>query len=337
MKSFNQQRLTENESTSKKMERKFTSAMQKASQIENIMNKGKEQQQQGLKQQSQAFTEQGTITDVTVCKRELISTNVGSPPLASSLSWPDGSVVEKRRLDVANSVEVMESSRAKSQYVNPEEYQFFINAIEKLKATNLFHEEDIKCMSDEQIYDALVEHARKQKLKQRLMVAHQLSMSTAAGSSSLAYSAQACGESIDGKEDDDDLPIIMKNLHSVKSLKHFFEIRAKSTAAAMSAISQQFTNNDSSNNSNSEHCASNVNSPQLNQRSTKNRTELAVTVSSQTSTAPAVMSAPSHDIFMKSSNYLIEKSIKHGIGLANKVTFFIHVLAFFLQVCSKLQ
>lgn len=87
--------------------------------------------------------------------------------------------------------------------LNLDEFQFFINAVEKLKAAHLFHEDDLKKMTDEQIYDALVAHARKQR-----------NTNQESPNSSISQ--------ID-KEHDEDLPIIMRNLHSVKSLKHFLK------------------------------------------------------------------------------------------------------------------
>jgi len=303
------------------MERKFTSAMQKASQIENIINKPQ-------KYQHHSSNDHHTATDVAPTpawlKRQTSNANIAQPPPPPASSLP--TAVEKRPDFVVHVEDCFDGPRSKN-YVNPEEYQFFINAIEKLKATNLFHEEDIKRMSDEQIYDALVEHARKQKLKQRLMAAHQLSMSTAA-SSSLSHSTPAYNptnaglppESIDPKEDEEDLPIIMKNLHSVKSLKHFFEIRAKSTAAATSAMTQQF-NSGSCGPGDHHFSGSATNSPLLNPRIS--RAEFLAS-SSPPPPPPPLPSAsssngPSYDMFMKSSNPLIEKSIKHGMGLVNKV------------------
>jgi hypothetical protein len=267
-------------------QRKFTSAMQKASQIENIINKPPQKTNTATdsNQHHQHHTNDVISNTPSWLKRQTTNHQTPPPPPQEE-----------------------SESTTNQEYVNPEEYQFFINAIEKLKATNLFHEEDIRRMSDEQIYDALVEHARKQKLKQRLMAAHQLSMSTAAHYS---YSASlkdnsslqmgAAAESIDARDEDEDLPIIMKNLHSVKSLKHFFEIRAKSTAAATSALTQPFT----SVNLNEQTVASNAASPQINQRSLP---------------PPAPPLPGSHDVFIKSSNPLIERSIKHGVGLVNKV------------------
>lgn len=296
----------------KNIERKFTSAMQKASQIENIINKP-----QGLKNTVQ--TSNDTTTSVWFkrqsCSNTVEATQQPPPPPQPVTSQPSISI---EKTSDCIQVDELDSADSKND-VNPEEYQFFINAIEKLKATNLFHERDIKQMSDEQIYDALVEHARKQKLKQRLMAAHQLSMSTAA-SSSLAHPAPAFTppntntggpqlESIDAKEDEEDLPIIMKNLHSVKSLKHFFEIRAKSTAAAASlTMSQPFNNG--------ENQPSNTNSPQLNMRSSK--CDIAASPLCPPP-PPPLPNATSYDMFIKSSNPLLEKCIKHGIGLANKV------------------
>lgn len=104
---------------------------------------------------------------------------------------------------------------------NSDEFQFFVNAIEKLKAANLFHEDDLKKMTDEQIYEALIEHARLQKKGINPVV-----------------SGSLC-QSID--RDDEDLPIIMRNLHSVKSLKHYFEIKAKSVGENPSVGSPKHT------------------------------------------------------------------------------------------------
>ena len=74
-------------------------------------------------------------------------------------------------------------------------------------------------MTDKQVYEALVEHARDQKI----------SLPSIFLSSKSNHSK--CNEKIDSidkiGEEEDDFPIIMRNLHSVKSLKHFFEIRTK--------------------------------------------------------------------------------------------------------------
>ena len=154
---------------------------------------------------------------------------------------------------------------------NSSEFQFFITAIEKLKATSLFQEEDLKKMTDEQIYEALIEHARVQRSK------FNQTTSLFTPSSNVNHNLL---ESID-KEQEEDLPIIMRNLHSVKSLKHFFEIRAKST----------------NNNSNST-----IQSPLLQNKNTNLETKEAKSNALQ-------------DLFIKNSQ-LIEKSIKHGLGVA---------------------
>jgi hypothetical protein len=124
--------------------------------------------------------------------------------------------------------------------LNTDEFQFFMNAIEKLKAANLFHEDDLKKMTDEQIYEALIEHARIQKKVNYPVITD-----------------NAC-QSIDREEED--LPIIMRNLHSVKSLKHYFEIKSKSSSSEQTAHSpllknvpksQQDTSSESKNSSGS--------------------------------------------------------------------------------------
>jgi hypothetical protein len=159
---------------------------------------------------------------------------------------------------------------------NSAEFQFFINAIEKLKATNLFQEEDLKKMTDEQIYEALIEHARTQRYKFGMS---QNQNKIQLNQQQIAYNHTLL-ESID-KEQEEDLPIIMRNLHSVKSLKHFFEIRAKSN------------NTHNINNSN-------VQSPLLHAKN--NNLEDKETKSNVL-----------QDLFVKNSQ-IIEKSVKHGIG-----------------------
>lgn len=74
-------------------------------------------------------------------------------------------------------------------------------------------------MTDKQVYEALVEHARDQKI----------SLPSIFLSSKGINTTSSVKKDIVGKivEEEDDLPIIIRNLHSVKSLKHFFEIRTK--------------------------------------------------------------------------------------------------------------
>lgn len=163
--------------------------------------------------------------------------------------------------------------------MNSAEFQFFINAIEKLKATNLFQEEDLKKMTDEQIYEALIEHARTQRSKFGMSLNQNKPLNQ---QQQIVYNP-ALLESID-KEQEEDLPIIMRNLHSVKSLKHFFEIRAKSSSNATN-----ITN-------------SNIQSPLLHVKN--NCIEEKETKSNVL-----------QDLFVKNSQ-IIEKSVKHGIGQA---------------------
>ena len=132
-------------------------------------------------------------------KRELESEPM--PPVFESLNSP-------AKEDDAYFCE-NENSNSNGSEINSDEFQFFMNAIEKLKAANLFHEDDLKKMTDEQIYEALIEHARMQKKATYPVV-----------------NENFC-RSIDKEEED--LPIIMRNLHSVKSLKHYFEIKSKTS------------------------------------------------------------------------------------------------------------
>jgi len=182
-------------------------------------------------------------------------------------------------------IEEKEADEGKTAYscngndFNSAEFQFFINAIEKLKATNLFQEEDLKKMTDEQIYEALIEHARTQRYKFGLSQSQNKIQPNQQQQQQITYNHSLL-ESID-KEQEEDLPIIMRNLHSVKSLKHFFEIRAKSNAHNI--------NN------------SNVQSPLLHAKN--NNFEDKETKSNVL-----------QDLFVKNSQ-LIEKSVKHGIGM----------------------
>ena len=111
----------------------------------------------------------------------------------------------------------------KSTDFNADEFGYFLKAIEGLKASNLFQEEALSQMNDQQIYEALIEHARTQRTQSFA----QASFSTpfqavdsprSTGLKRLASIDKYCDQ-------DEDLPIIIRNLHSVKSLKHFFEIR----------------------------------------------------------------------------------------------------------------
>ncbi len=85
-------------------------------------------------------------------------------------------------------------------------------------------------LNDQQIYEALVEHARKQHINLPSILAKYPESSTnifCTNSNQQVLKNKL--ESIDTYlEEEDDLPIIIRNLHSVKSLKHFFEIRTKS-------------------------------------------------------------------------------------------------------------
>jgi hypothetical protein len=85
-------------------------------------------------------------------------------------------------------------------------------------------------LSDRQLYEALVEYARSQNIKLPSIFSKVSAPSNPTSNLiSNVIKPHAKLESIDKYlEEDDDLPIIIRNLHSVKSLKHFFEIRTKS-------------------------------------------------------------------------------------------------------------
>ena len=127
------------------------------------------------------------------------SNNAIEPPIFDRLNSPPYADSNFRENESPNHSEI-----------NTDEFQFFMNAIEKLKAANLFHEDDLKKMSDEQIYEALIEHAKMQK------------------KATYSIITETTCQSID--KEDDDLPIIMRNLHSVKSLKHYFEVKSKTSS-----------------------------------------------------------------------------------------------------------
>lgn len=284
--------------------RKFAQAMQKASLIENKISKkctpstpttSTEESRYTTTNRSSSIVEEQHWT-----RRQTNGTSekIMPPPSPSVITTTNDCSFQREDFSQASSCPNQRLHHQSSD-LNSDEYQFFINAIEKLKATNLFHEEDIKRMTDEQIYDALVEHARKQKLKQRLIaqaftlpyghnVTHHTNPPASHVNTTHASNPTTTNilESID-KEDEEDLPIIMKNLHSVKSLKHFFEIRAKST------------------NTNS---GSGSNSPVLNPKSDR-----ALTESSSSNKRPNSL----QELFMK-SNSVLEKSIKHGMGVAGR-------------------
>jgi len=152
-----------------------------------------------------------------------------------------------------------------------EELNFFVSAIEKMKFTSFFKvglfygfgfweylnkncfsmiynnfnrrflldvikinifnskEENLKKLSDRQVYEALLDHARTQNIK--LPPVFTKVTSSVSNNISVSKPHQNL-ESIDKfLEEEDDLPIIIRNLHSVKSLKHFFEVRNKSILA----------------------------------------------------------------------------------------------------------
>ncbi len=178
--------LSENHIAPPSNSRKFSDALQKASQIEDIMTRTRS-----------SFTSK-EVSGASV----LESTPLKKSGLCDEQSSPS-------------------SSSNNSKELNSDEFKFFLSAIEKLKATHLFHDQDLKRMTDEQIYNALIEHVKKQQIAN-----NSNSVMNAVNSSSVT-------ESID-KEQEEDLPIIMRNLHSVKSLKHFFEIRAKANSHCQS-------------------------------------------------------------------------------------------------------
>lgn len=74
-----------------------------------------------------------------------------------------------------------------------------------------------------------MEHAREQNIKLPNIFSK---FSPSSGGTNAAGNTKHLRqklESIDKYlEEEDDVPIIIRNLHSVKSLKHFFEIRTKS-------------------------------------------------------------------------------------------------------------
>ncbi|RNA41266.1 hypothetical protein BpHYR1_001691 [Brachionus plicatilis] len=87
----------------------------------------------------------------------------------------------------------IEDMIAKNVYYSiPQQENDLKNIISIIKANS----DHLKTMNDDQIYDVIVNHIKKSESQ---------------------------------TENGEDLPIIMKNLHSVKSLKNFFEVRAKSS------------------------------------------------------------------------------------------------------------
>lgn len=178
----------------------FSDALQKASQIEDIISRGRS-------------------NSVTSNKENVNLIQTNNTSNNNNNTTNNNIVPETNKNEIQN-----ENSNGKE--LNSDEFKFFLSAIEKLKATHLFHEDDLKKMTDEQIYEALIEHVRKQR------------SSYPQRTSQIQSHHLANRESID-KEQEEDLPIIMRNLHSVKSLKHFFEIRAK----ASSFINDQLNNN----------------------------------------------------------------------------------------------
>ena len=166
---------------------KFRQHQQKSSQIEEIIRKSQVRSDENWRQ------------------RQLASKRVAPPPPPPPLP-PQ-----------------LNSQSEKGTEFNADEFSYFLKAIEGLKASNLFQEEALSQMNDQQIYEALIEHARTQRTQSFA----QASFSTpfqpvdsprSTGLKRLASIDKYCDQ-------DEDLPIIIRNLHSVKSLKHFFEIR----------------------------------------------------------------------------------------------------------------
>ena len=100
--------------------------------------------------------------------------------------------------------------------INKEDLEYFVSEIQKLRKEAYFSDETLRRLSDEQIFEILVEHVRNKSNKPKAR--------TKTNTTSTGYVNQLY--SIDN-EREDDIPIVIRNLHSVKSLKQFFEIRAK--------------------------------------------------------------------------------------------------------------
>jgi hypothetical protein len=120
--------------------------------------------------------------------------------------------------------------------INSDDYKYFINAVDKLKADDLFTDiTDFNTLSDDQIYNKLVKHAREQKTNNNSLNKRDITVSSLINGnhqttpSTIFSMRQYSTSSIDENQEDQDLPIIMRNLHSVKSLKHYFELRAKTS------------------------------------------------------------------------------------------------------------
>ena len=269
--------------------RKFTDALQKASQIEDIITRRKAAQNtehscyESPLNESNRHKEFANDSNMSSwMKRQTAeSSNCLPPPLHSESTTATSS---------SNSFEHIDTQNKHGNDFNPDEFQFFINAIEKLKATSLFQEEDLKKMTDEQIYEALIEHARKQRSNrlnsmQQKAQHQQLAENQANSNPNATYFP----ESID-KEQEEDLPIIMRNLHSVKSLKHFFEIRAKSGSSNQSSGAELMSQ-----------LGLDPNSPLVQAKSQEKE--------KKTNTLQG--------LFIKNSQ-LIEKSVKQGVGIANR-------------------
>lgn len=141
-----------------------------------------------------------------------------------------------------------------------DEFSIFINAIEKLQLSNFFQEENLSKLNDHQVYEALVEHARKQNIYLPNILAKSKSKNPTSSPTDLAISATTAVSCTNGSqqasvcknklesidtylEEEDDLPIIIRNLHSVKSLKHFFEIRTKSMISKSPEVVSSSSNN----------------------------------------------------------------------------------------------
>jgi hypothetical protein len=247
---------------------KFSDALQKASLIEDIITRRKANEKENIDKSSNAWI-----------KRQAISDNKPPPEFTETNMSNDN---ENKKLS-----EIQHNKSSTSTDVNSDEFKFFMNAIEKLKATSLFQEDDLKKMSDEQIYDALVEHARKCKFNKN------------GSSEQIKAQEQKQINIIKNKDtidkEEEDLPIIMKNLHSVKSLKHFFEIRA-----------QSLSNN--SNEQSTTMAISNLNSPFVKRSQASN----CYNTNSNTT------SHSSSHVNSKSTTQMIEKSIRQGTGLVSK-------------------
>ena len=144
--------VTSHSTSEQNSNRTFTDALQKASLIEDIITR---------RNKPPAVTNSSNLVGETKAPNESWAKRQKNDA-AEHISPPINSETSSSATSSFTNIELAEVEPKTGDF-DADEFQFFMSAIEKLKATSLFQADDLKKMTDEQIYATLVEHARKQR------------------------------------------------------------------------------------------------------------------------------------------------------------------------------